>query len=153
MSVLYNKIPPVIIVLIFSMSVWGISLFSAFVVTNPFILELIALTIFILGLLFAIAGVVSFRLARTTTNPLKPESASALVNTGIYAISRNPMYVGFAFFLLSQSVYLASPMSVIGLVGFILYMNEFQIKPEEKHLAEIFGADFADYKHKVRRWL
>ena len=106
-----------------------------------------------LGIFFCIAGVVSFRRAKTTVNPLKPEAATALVSSGIYGISRNPMYVGFALFLLAWVVYLSSPWLSTGIVGFVLYMNQFQIEPEERALKEIFGPEFISYQAKVRRWL
>jgi protein-S-isoprenylcysteine O-methyltransferase Ste14 len=105
------------------------------------------------GIFFCLAGVISFRRAKTTVNPFKPETTTTLVNTGIYAISRNPMYVGFAFFLLAWAVYLSSPWISIGVVGFVLYMNHFQIEPEELALKDIFGIEFTRYQENVRRWL
>ncbi len=84
---------------------------------------------------------------------MKPEAASSLVSTGIYRLSRNPMYVGLVFLLLALLVYLASALSIIGVLVFVLYINAFQIKPEERALMRKFGADFAEYKSRVRRWL
>ena len=105
------------------------------------------------GLLFVLAGGISFRRARTTVNPLKPEAASALVTSGIYRYTRNPMYVGFALWLLAWGLYLASPLVLLGVLGFVLYMNRLQIAPEERALGRLFGADFAAYRQRVRRWL
>lgn len=63
------------------------------------------------------------------------------------------MYVGFAMFLTAWAFYLASPLLLLGVLGFILYMNRFQITPEERALTTLFGADFLAYQAKVRRWL
>ncbi len=68
----------------------------------------LALLVLCAGGFFALSGTASFRRAKTTVNPLKPETASALVSTGIYRYSRNPMYVGFAMFLTAWAFYLAS---------------------------------------------
>ena len=96
---------------------------------------------------------VSLRRARTTVNPLRPERASALVTTGVYRITRNPMYVGMALMLLAWAVLLASPAALAGPVTFIAYMNRFQIGPEEDALDTLFGPDYAAYRSRVRRWL
>jgi hypothetical protein len=63
------------------------------------------------------------------------------VCTGVYRITRNPMYVGMMLGLLSWAVCLASPLSLAGPVAFIAYITRFQIKPEEQALSARFGAD------------
>jgi protein-S-isoprenylcysteine O-methyltransferase Ste14 len=105
------------------------------------------------GVAVSIAGVMSFRRARTTVNPLKPESASSLVVSGVYRISRNPMYVGMLLVLLAWAVWLANVMALVIAPGFLLYMNRFQIGPEENALAKMFGEEYAAYRSRVRRWL
>lgn len=153
MQVFENKIPPPLVALIFALLMWWLASISVVIEVN-FVFRTIGSVLFMLvGLGCCIAGVVSFRQAKTTVNPLKPEAASQLVNVGIYTLSRNPMYLGFAFFLLAFSVFLASPLAVFGVVGFVLFMNRFQIKPEERALEKIFGPAFADYRSRVRRWL
>jgi protein-S-isoprenylcysteine O-methyltransferase Ste14 len=112
-----------------------------------------AVIICLLGAFFCIAGVVSFRRAKTTVNPLMPNAASSLVTSGIYRYSRNPMYVGFALFLVAFSALLGSPWSLLGVFAFVLYMNRFQIEPEERALVMLFGEEFVRYKESVRRWV
>jgi protein-S-isoprenylcysteine O-methyltransferase Ste14 len=106
-----------------------------------------------LGLALMLAGSYAFHQAKTTVNPLKPESASALVVRGVYRLSRNPMYAGFAALLLAWAVYLAAPAAFAGPVLFVAYMTRFQIVPEERALAQKFGSEFGAYQQKVRRWL
>ncbi|MBU2970844.1 isoprenylcysteine carboxylmethyltransferase family protein [Pseudoalteromonas sp. C2R02] len=148
-----NRVPPPIVMLIFAVLMWGISQISINIEMSYLIRMLSLLTLILFGMLFCIAGVVSFKLAKTTTNPLKPEAATSLVVSGIYKYSRNPMYLGFALFLLAWSVYLASMLSILGVVVFVCYMNQFQIMPEEAALNKVFGDEFEQYKSKVRRWL
>jgi len=105
------------------------------------------------GVCVSVLGVASFRRAGTTVNPLKPERSSYLVTSGIYRYTRNPMYLGLLLILLAWAVFLANIVAFIFLPAFIAYLNRFQIRPEEKALALMFGQDFANYRSKVRRWL
>ncbi len=114
---------------------------------------LVAVILSAVGIAVAIAGVMSFRRAQTTVNPLKPETSAALVSIGVYSITRNPMYLGMALVLVAGAVYLSSIWSLLGPVLFALYITRFQIVPEERVLDGLFGAPFAVYKKKVRRWL
>jgi protein-S-isoprenylcysteine O-methyltransferase Ste14 len=101
----------------------------------------------------SLAGVVSFRRAKTTVNPLKPEKASSLVTGGIYKVTRNPMYLGLVLVLLAWAVFLSSAWALAGPVAFVLYMNRFQIEPEERVMGTMFGDNYSEYKARVRRWL
>lgn len=105
------------------------------------------------GVAIALSGVISFRRAQTTVNPLKPETSTALVSTGIYRITRNPMYLGMLTVLLAWAAYLSSAWALLGPVAFALYITRFQIIPEERALQSLFGAAFVEYAHRVRRWL
>ena len=107
----------------------------------------------IAGLCTMILGVVTFRKARTTVNPLKPDAASTLVVTGIYRWTRNPMYLGALLLLASWAIYLGNPVSGAFLVIFIVYLNRFQIAPEEAALTTRFVPEFVAYKSRVRRWV
>jgi protein-S-isoprenylcysteine O-methyltransferase Ste14 len=55
--------------------------------------------------------------------------------------------------LLSWAVHLATPWSIVGPLFFVLYITRLQIVPEERAMAARFGADYLDYKKRVRRWL
>lgn len=105
------------------------------------------------GLGFDLAGLMAFRRARTTINPLRPGKASSLVAEGVYRVTRNPMYVGMALLLCGGAVLLAHPAAVLGPVGFVAYITRFQILPEERVLAGKFGEDYVRYCAQVRRWL
>jgi protein-S-isoprenylcysteine O-methyltransferase Ste14 len=113
----------------------------------------LAFVIGALGLLANIAGFLQFRRARTTVNPMKLEAVSALVTSGIFRWTRNPMYLGFALVLVAWAAYLANPLSLLGVAFLIAYLNRFQIAPEERVLERRFGDQFLAYRESVRRWL
>lgn len=105
------------------------------------------------GVVIATSAIAAFRRARTTVNPMKPDAATALVTTGIYQHTRNPMYVGLCLLLSGWAAFLRSPVALIGVAAFGLYIDRFQIVPEERALARLFGDTYTDYTARVRRWL
>jgi protein-S-isoprenylcysteine O-methyltransferase Ste14 len=107
----------------------------------------------LVGALTCLAGVVAFRRAKTTVNPMKPETASSLVVSGIYRYTRNPMYLGFLLILMAWAAALSNVPALVSLLAFVPYMNRFQIVPEERILASRFTQDYAEYCARVRRWL
>jgi protein-S-isoprenylcysteine O-methyltransferase Ste14 len=115
--------------------------------------RLAAPALVLLGGAIGLAGTRSFRMARTTVNPLQPDRASALVTTGIYRYTRNPMYVAVALALLGWSVYLGHALAPLGAVAFVAWMDRRQIPAEERALRGLFGAGFERYCSEVRRWL
>ena len=113
----------------------------------------IALVFFLAGFGIAVSGVVSFRRRETTLNPTRPSSASSLVACGVYRFSRNPMYLGLLLVLAALGFYLANPLVlVLGVATFVLYINKYQIEPEEQALLQLFGETFIEYKKNTRRW-
>lgn len=153
MNRLELKIPPLLLVVIIGALMWLVSSFTPSAFVSNQIGLWFAGGVFLVGILFCVLGVLSFKNAETTVNPMKPEESSALVTSGIYGVTRNPMYVGFLLFLISWSFFLANIFALLLATVFILYMNKFQIKPEEKMLQKIFGQEFTEYTKRVRRWL
>ena len=149
MTFLENRIPPPLVAIITGLLMWAATRPAFTLGTGLWPGLLIAA----LGMAVCLAGVLSFHRARTTVNPLHPERASALVDSGIYRLTRNPMYLGFAILLVAWAVVLGSVVSLIGVVAFMLYMRRFQIRPEERALNALFPDDFARYCGRVRRWI
>lgn len=147
------KIPPPVIALLVACAMWGIAALAPGLELPALIRMVTAVTVALTGIGFGVAGIVSFRQAKTTVNPHKPMTTTALVCTGIYKFTRNPMYLGLAFFLVAWAVFLSSAWALLGLPAFIFYLNRFQIAPEERVLSTKFGADYSAYQSKVRRWL
>ena len=104
------------------------------------------------GLLVALAGVVQFRQARTTADPRFPHKASAVVTTGVYRWSRNPMYLGVAIALAGVAAWGSTLAGYLLVLAFCRYLTRFQIIPEEKALLATFGQEFAQYMARVGRW-
>lgn len=105
------------------------------------------------GLLVELAGIVSFARARTTPDPTHPKAARVLVTSGVYRFTRNPMYLGDLLMLLGWAAWLSSPLAAVGAVLFVAYIDAFQIGPEERALADLFGDRYAEFRSRVRRWL
>jgi protein-S-isoprenylcysteine O-methyltransferase Ste14 len=106
-----------------------------------------------LAVCFDIAALIAFRRARTSVDPTRPARASALVVTGIYRVTRNPMYVGLLLLLVSWMVWLDSLWLIAGPLLFMIYMNRVQIAAEERALSALFPEEYAAYRRRVRRWL
>jgi protein-S-isoprenylcysteine O-methyltransferase Ste14 len=105
------------------------------------------------GLAVLVPALGAFRRARTTVSPLEPQRASTLVVRGVYRVTRNPMYLGFAVLLLAWACWLAHPLALLGPVLFVAWMNRYQIEAEERALEARFGAGYRAYRQRVRRWL
>ena len=147
------KVPPLALVLLAGGLMWWIAWAApAFAFAFPARL-ICAVGAVVIGIAVAGMGIVSFRRAKTTVNPMKPDSSSALVVTGIYRLTRNPMYLGFLWILLGWGIFLSNTLAFLVLPGFVLYMNRFQIEPEERALTRLFGQAFVTYAKQVRRWI
>ena len=147
------KIPPVGLVFFAALIMWLAAVcFPALDFRPPF-QSVVAWVIGAFGVFASALGFIEFRRAKTTVNPTRPASASSLVRTGIYRRSRNPMYLGFLLILTGWAAALANLLSFLILPAFVVYMNRFQIKPEERALASIFGNDFKAYCAEARRWI
>jgi protein-S-isoprenylcysteine O-methyltransferase Ste14 len=147
------KIPPPIFCAVVADLMWLTALVSIPFNFNSAARLPTAAILSLLGLAVAIAGVISFRRAKTTVNPTRPGSASALAVSGIYGLTRNPMYLGLLLVLLAWGVFLSNALALIWIPAFVVYMNRFQIFPEERALSRLFSHHFLAYKTKVRRWI
>jgi protein-S-isoprenylcysteine O-methyltransferase Ste14 len=153
MNKLETRIPPPLIAIVIGLVMWQLIPAAMSVEEGALIRQSIAAIVAFIGLACDFLGAVSFRKAKTTVNPMSPEKSSALVCTGIYKYSRNPMYLGMALLLLAWAIYLASAWALLGVLAYVLYITRFQIIPEERVMEKLFGQEYLAYKAKVRRWL
>jgi len=153
MNALELKIPPPLVALFLAILMWLTPALAGSLAIPRGLRLGVALALLCLGLSIAVSGVVAFRRARTTVNPIKASSASALVSSGVYRFTRNPMYLGLSLALLAWAVFLSNPLALLFLPVYVLYINRFQIIPEELVLASLFGTGYSAYKERVRRWL
>ncbi|MDX6324451.1 MAG: hypothetical protein QOK15_805 [Nocardioidaceae bacterium] len=103
----------------------------------------------------ALAGAAAsrFRRSGTTIDAFHPERASALVTTGPFAISRNPMYTGLTGLLLAHAIGRRSWAGLVPVAGFVVLIDRLQIRAEESALADRFGAEYDAYRAASPRWL
>ena len=147
------KVPPPAVALVVALAMWWVSRYGVLEGVPLAWRVGVALVVAAVGAAFDVAGIIAFRRAKTTVNPMKPEKSAVLVSSGVYRITRNPMYVGMVFILLAWAVVLASLWALFGPILFAVCTTRFQIKPEERVLAARFGDEFASYRARVRRWL
>lgn len=100
-----------------------------------------------------VMGVASRRHKQVGTNlePWKP--TTAIIATGIYARSRNPIYLGMALTHGGLAVAGGSTAALVTLGLCVLVIQFYVIAREEHYLEAKFGADYVEYKNKVRRWI
>ena len=153
MKALENKIPPPALMLIIAAAMWGAAKIQSPIAIEPHLRTGLMLALGAVALVFGIGGIITFRVAKTTINPVQIDRASRVVTGGIYRLSRNPMYVGLTALLANWAVFLAVPVAGIGPIVFALFMHRFQILPEERVMAAKFGREYLDYKQRVRRWV
>ncbi len=113
----------------------------------------IALTVLLIAIVIDISAIIAFRRARTTINPLAPETAATIVSGGPFRFSRNPMYLGMLMILVAWAIWLGNPINVLWPITFVAVITKFQIIPEEIALSGKFGAPYREYQTRVRRWL
>ncbi len=128
------KIPPVILAAVFALLMWLLAQLMP-PLALPVVWGWVLAGIFVIsGIVVAVLGVLAFRRANTTVDPRVPQQTSSLVIKGIYRYSRNPMYLGFLLLLAALASYLMSAAAIALLPLFVLYMNRWQIAPEERLL-------------------
>ncbi len=154
---LENRIPPPVIDVAFAGLMWWLArafpsaqLWRADATVWP---SWVAAVFGLAGLASALAGLMAFRRARTTVNPLTPTRASMLVSSGIYRHTRNPMYLGMLLVLAGWGVWLGHALALLMLPLFVLTLNRLQIEAEERALRARFGEAFTQYAARVRRWI
>lgn len=91
---------------------------------------------------------------RNGTSESYRESTTCIVSEGIYAYSRNPMYVGMMILVIGA--WMCKGLNLIALVGpgfLFLILNYKFIPYEEKLMIELFGDEYRNYMKKTRRWI
>lgn len=156
MRILELLIPPPAIAFITALAMWlGAYLLPGLrwtILETPGKWWLVA-ALLLCSALFALPALYQFTQLHTTADPKRPYKTRRLAATGVYAYSRNPMYLGVLLLLLAWGVILANFLSLLIALVFPVYITIFQIRPEERYLLEKFGEEYRLYQSKVRRWL
>lgn len=147
-----TQIPPPVLAIFLAALAWGVDRrVPQMRLAFPFQAEL-GVILLALGLSCMLSGVIAFRRAKTTVDPLHPGRATQLVVRGIYRRTRNPMYLGMLVLLVAWSTFLGQPLALLVMPVWVWFIGRFQIQPEEAALRRLFGASYAAYCSKVRRW-
>jgi protein-S-isoprenylcysteine O-methyltransferase Ste14 len=147
------KIPPLVVLALAALAMWLTARATPQLIVLYTGRTIFAIAIAGLGLATIIAGVVEFRRANTTVNPHLPNNSTFVVTSGIYRVTRNPMYLGMLLVLIAWAAYVSNVATLVFPVLFVLYISRFQILPEERVLAAKFGEPYVAYLGAVRRWL
>lgn len=150
---LEHRIPPPVVAALIGLAMWIAAPLGAALAVGATARHVVTAILLAVALAFDLAGLLAFRASRTTINPLRPERASTLVTAGIYRFTRNPMYVGLGLILLAWAVHLSAWLPFLGPLVYVLYINRFQIVPEERALRQSFGEPYVRYMARTRRWL
>lgn len=150
---LEHRVPPLAALVVTGALMFALNLlWPGFDVVASWRLAL-AIPLGVLGILVCLAGVVAFRRAGTTVNPLDPGKASQLVVSGIYRLTRHPMYLGMTIGLIAWACWLANLWTLALVAAFAGFLDRFQMQPEERALAARFPDQFPAYAASVRRWI
>jgi protein-S-isoprenylcysteine O-methyltransferase Ste14 len=153
MGKLERKVPPVALFIVMIVAINHVAAeFRSFMLPLPVGGGVFAVC-FLLSGIVGLLGVYEFKRAKTTVNPVHVDQASQVVDRGVYAYTRNPMYLGLFLLLFGFAYWSHNLLALTFPFLFVVYMNRFQIQPEEQALEKLFGAQYLDYKQRVRRWI
>lgn len=144
-----SGIPPPFLSFALGLAMW----FAAPEAFAPPLRTSAAIALFLLAGLVGVPALRAFRKADTTVDPVRIDRASALVTDGIYRVTRNPMYLSLTLMLVAWALWLGGPWVWAGPVLLALWLDRFQIRPEERAMSARFGAAYGAYRREVRRWL
>ncbi|MEC6824611.1 isoprenylcysteine carboxylmethyltransferase family protein [Photobacterium piscicola] len=144
------KIPPPILMLMALIVMSGCNYLLPWWQFNT--LWVIAIPLIIIAMISGFLSVLALAKADTTISPFMPQQAARLVTRGIYQYSRNPMYASLLLLLMAAVFIYGELSTMLGIVFYVVVINHYQIKPEEKALLTLFGKEYAQYCRQVRRW-
>ncbi len=152
-AILDNRVPPPLVCLVCGVGMYftaGAGGESTFAFASHYGIGLAWLC---LSLTLIVLSIRQFKQHQTTVNPLRPSQASQLVSSGIFSLTRNPMYLSLTTVLLGLMFFLGNWLGLLWLAVFMLYIQCFQIYPEERAMQLLFGEAYCDYCRRVRRWI
>jgi protein-S-isoprenylcysteine O-methyltransferase Ste14 len=153
MRALEHRIPPPVLALLTGAAMWFMGRGAPRSGLPDVARYTLSAVLFVAAGAFGFPAFLAFRRAGTTTNPVKIDRAAALVSSGIYRVTRNPMYVALTLLLCAWAAWLQAPVGALGPPLFALYIDRFQIVPEERAMRARFAEAYDAYRRRTRRWL
>ena len=148
-------IPPPVVLLICAALMWLIQRFLPLLEFWLPYNRVLFWMMFFAGFFMLGSGAASIVKRKTVIHPHRRSlsKATALVTTGIFRYTRNPIYLGMVVMLLGWLMFLHNWLSAVGVVIFVMFITKYQIRPEEEALEKIFGEEYMRYKMNTRRWI
>lgn len=115
------------------------------------LLSVVGTGLVVLGLALMVAAV--WEMARRRTTPIPHMQPSALVSSGVFGLSRNPIYLGDALVLIGLALRWHAPLGLLLVPLFVWVIHRRFIFAEEARLSAAFGAEFDAYRRRTRRWI
>jgi protein-S-isoprenylcysteine O-methyltransferase Ste14 len=150
---LERRVPPPLLTLALALAMWAAAPRAASPELAASWRTALALAVSALAAAFGLPALRAFRRAGTTVDPVRIDRASALVTSGIYRVTRNPMYVSLTLLLVAWALWLGALWAWAGPLALALWLDRFQIRPEEKAMTARFGDGYRRYQAQVRRWV
>lgn len=110
-----------------------------------------SIVVFLVGLFIMVMGFKKF--TQHKQSPSVHASAGQVFTSGIYSFTRNPLYLGLLMMVFSVGLFFDKAWLLIVCAPLVILMTILVIKKEEAYLTQKFGAQYLDYKQKVRRWI
>lgn len=143
-------LPPVFLLLCVVAMIFS-QLFLPIAQVVPWPIRSIALLPLVIGIGMAVLGKQQF--AKEGTNLYTFNDPDKMITSGLYAYSRNPMYLGFVIAAFSVAVFAGGLVPLAIALIHCVVVDQWYIGFEERRMAERFGNSYDDYKKRVRRWL
>ena len=145
-----NVHPPVVAMVFIIIGLFFLRLVPALAGMPP-LAKNIGLGMTFIGFLFGVGAFIEFRKAHTTLDP--HGSVKTLVKSGIYRMTRNPIYLGFLFMVIGFPLAYGSLWGLVVSPLFMATLSKLVIEKEEAYLEKKFKDQYADYRSRVRRWI
>ena len=116
-----------------------------------YLFNMVGLVGFILSLIFFFSGFNIFK--SYNENPIPTSDTNRLIKTGIFAYTRNPIYLSIVLFHFSMFLVFENVMYLLSSISLLIWLNNYVIKAEEDYLKNKFGDEFDRYCGAVKRWL
>lgn len=142
--------PPIIFILAVLLSVF-FNTYLPIIKVFPDLYVSIGLFAIGVSLLFLLIGYIHFIVKHTTF--IHGRTPRRLIMTGLYAYSRNPLYLSLTVFLIGLSILLGGLTAFVGPLIFVLIINSLVIPKEERTLENVFKEEYKNYKKRVPRWI
>ena len=147
------KFPPPLIFLLFLLAGWGIEQMATDLSFGlaDMLRRGIALVLVVAGL--GLDGLAAGQMRRHQTAVEPWRGATTLLTSGIFGMTRNPIYLGFALSYCGFAMAMDTPVALALLVPCLVLVDRLVITREEAHLSAVFGKTYDAYRQKVRRWI